>query len=411
MADEVDRIAEKYGLKLHTTSYDLHEHPELLEPCGDFLGGIGSYDHYMYEDGTFQVEGTVDLPDVGAWDFLFLRSVRGTFHDSMLAVGNVSDYREWRYETACGVAVNLALGPDQSLILAALPDCFVTVSIPGGVELGILQRHLEALADRIDFTALSPVVAPGASLETPSEVPLETLPETFSETASEEPPEAPSEAPESVGSARSSGRDTEARRVYAAVLRNLMYSGILPDGSTVDSVLARAGRFTVGDVDGDGREELVLLYDSGVTAGNNGYIIGYDADTGEIYIQLEGFPDFEFLENGNLKALHSHNQTAGELWPYSLYRYLPESDAYELAGTVYTADKSIMQANRREEDYPDEADVSGTGTVYYVSPDSWGTTPVDEADYLAWLSANGGDSDVQIFSYLSLKEEDILSIE
>ena len=41
MAEEIDRITEKYGLVLHTTSYDLQEHPELVETLGDFLGDNG----------------------------------------------------------------------------------------------------------------------------------------------------------------------------------------------------------------------------------------------------------------------------------------------------------------------------------------------------------------------------------
>lgn len=37
--------------------------------------------------------------------------------------------------------------------------------------------------------------------------------------------------------------------------------------------------------------------------------MGYDSNTEETYIQLEEFPYFAFLRNGNLKALSSHNQT------------------------------------------------------------------------------------------------------
>lgn len=55
-----------------------------------------------------------------------------------------------------------------------------------------------------------------------------------------------------------------------------------------------SSQFAVADVDADGKEELVLLYDSGVTANSAGYIIGYDAETGNIYIQLEEFPFFVF---------------------------------------------------------------------------------------------------------------------
>lgn len=387
-AQQMEEIAAKYGLKLHTVSYDLQEHPELLEPCGNFLGeehGCG-YAHYMYEDGTFETEGTMDLPDSGAWDFVLLRSVRGSFHDAMLVVGDVGEYEEWYYETACGVTVTLALGPKKALIVADLKDCFVTASVSGAAETGhavadagFTRTDLEALADGIDFAALSPVAAPGDS--------------------------------RAEGAASEADPDPAVRESYAAVLRNVLYSNILPDG-TIGA--ASSSQFALGDVDSDGREELVLLYDPGAIAGMLGYIIGCDGDSGEIFIQLEEFPAFEFLQNGSLRALDSHNQTYGELWPYYLYRYLPESDSYECVGHVYAEDRRVLEANGRAGQYPSEADKSGTGTVYYISPDGWGwgtTAPADETDYLAWLAANRGDSEKIELSYLPLTEENIVSIE
>lgn len=89
-------------------------------------------------------------------------------------------------------------------------------------------------------------------------------------------------------------------------------------------------QFAMSDVDADGKEKLVLLYDPGVMASAMGYIIGHDAEAKNIYIQRKKFHAFVFWQNGNLKALSSHNQTYGEMWPYALYRYLPEWGAYEL---------------------------------------------------------------------------------
>lgn len=388
-AQQMEEIAAKYGLTLHTVSYDLQECPELLESCGNFLGeehGFG-YTHYMYEDGTFETEGTMDLPDSGAWDFVLLRSVRGSFHDAMLVIGNVGEYEEWYYETACGVTVTLALGPKKALIVADLKDCFVTASVSGAADAGyavadagFTRTDLEALADGIDFAALSPVVAPGNA--------------------------------RTDGAAAETDPDPSVRKIYAAVLRNTLYSNILPDGTVSEIGIGSASQFAVGDVDSDGREELVLLCDPGVMAGMRGYIIGCDGDSGEIFIQLEEFPAFEFLQNGSLRALDSHNQTCGELWPYYLYRYLPESDSYECVGHVYAEDQRILEANGRAGQYPGEADKSGTGTVYYISPDGWGTAaPADETDYLAWLAANQGDGEEIELSYLPLTEENIVSIE
>ena len=376
MADKMDEITTKYGLKLHTTSYNLQEQPELLKLLGNYMDGNGGYYTYMYEDGTFQVLGTVDFADIGAWDFQLLRTVRGTFHDSMLDVGDISEYQETLYETACGVPVTLALGKNRVLILADLADSFVTVHIPYGSDNGIKQSHLETLADSIDFAALTPAIKP-----------------QISETA--KPVE----------------RDMDTRKIYAATLRNLLYSNVLPNGKQAELPAGRSSQFAVADVDADGKEELVLLYDPGVMADAVGYIIGYDAETQKIYLQMEAFPAFAFLKNGNLKALSSHNQTWGEMWPYALYQYMTESDSYELVGYAHAEDKGIFEANGALERYPGEADVSDAGTVYYVGTNTWGITPIDEVDYLAWLQENHGDAAELEIEYLSLTEESILTVE
>lgn len=375
MADRMEEIAAKYALKLHTTVFDLGEHPELLAPLGDFLGGLGGYYTHMYEDGTFQVEGTVEFPDIGAWDFTLLRAVRGTLHDAMLDIGDPAEYQEAVFQTACGVSVAVALSPTQALIFAPLSDSLVTVYLPYGSAHGLTHAHLEALADRIDFSALTPAVPPS----------------TQSGLTAVQP-------------------DAQTRAVFAAVLRSLLYSKLLPDGTKAEMPASDASRFTIADVDGDGKEELVLLYDPGVTAGAAGYIVGYDAERQNTYVQLEEFPAFIFLDNGNLKALASHNQTLGALWPYFLYRYCPENDSYRQIGHVHAEDRSGFEANGTAEQYPAQADVSGTGTVYYIGTDGWGTAPVDQSDYLAWLEENQGAAGERALDYLPVTEEHIRSI-
>lgn len=381
MAEELDRITEKYGLALHTTSYDLKEHPELVETLGDFLGDNGGYYTYMYEDGTFEVEGTIQFADTGAWDFVLLRSVKGTFHDAMLDIGDIAEYQETLYEPECGVPVTLALGKSRALVLADLEDSFVTLTIPYGTENGLEQSHLEILADSIDFAGLTPVVKPQL--------------EVTNSGGAAERDEAVAEY------------DAEARQIFAATLRNLLYNNILPDGSRVEASVGQYSSFAVCDVDSDGREELVLLYDPGVMAGETGYIMGYDSNTEKIYIQLEEFPCFVFLSNGNVKALSSHNQTAGDMWPYLFYQYIPEHDTYELAGYVHSEDKRVLELNGMSDQYPYEADSSESGTVYYVGTDGWGTKPMDETDYMEWLNANEGNAEELEIPYLSFTEENI----
>ena len=135
---------------------------------------------------------------------------------------------------------------------------------------------MEILADSIDFAALTPVVKPQLDLTTSSgAVEHDEVVKDGSEVAVE--------------------YDADARQIYAATLRNLLYNNILPDGSKVETSVGEYSSFAIDDVDSDGKEELVVLYDPGVMADEKGYIMGYDSNTGETYIQLEEFPYFAFL--------------------------------------------------------------------------------------------------------------------
>lgn len=169
MADRLDEIVEKYGLTLHSRM-------ELILPggwhdtVGDFaLPGNTAYTGYIYEDGTFAYDGDAELPGYGLVDYQFRRSVKGTFNEVILNIEDVSQYREWVYETACGVPVTLALGPIKGLILTDLGDSFVTVNVLAGMKTDpddifssgpFSAEDLEALADSFDFTVLTPVRTP-----------------------------------------------------------------------------------------------------------------------------------------------------------------------------------------------------------------------------------------------------------
>lgn len=166
MEEKLQEIAEEHDLTLHTQVVREFEYPEAFECLEDFLGEHHrSYNPVMYEDGTFLFDGECDLEDGVTLPYQMIRCVRGSFTDGLLSVGNVEDYQEQSYETACGQTVTLALGPEQALILADLEDCLVTVRIPGGVT----EEQLRELADGLDFTVLSPVTAPDLSGEPDSD--------------------------------------------------------------------------------------------------------------------------------------------------------------------------------------------------------------------------------------------------
>ena len=140
----------------------------------------------------------------------------------------------------------------------------------------------------------------------------------------------------------------------------------------------------VCDVDGDGREELVIQYlTANMVAGMRALI--YDTDeNGDLRLQFSEFPNLTFYDNGAIQAGWSHNQgLAGDFWPYTLYVYDPEGDLYRDVGSVDAWSRDFQPQN-----YPADTDTSGTGFVYYVYRDmgtEYGVLPpVDEREYLQW---------------------------
>lgn len=50
---------------------------------------------YIYEDGSSQFDGNVDLNEYGTIQFQLVRKVKGTFDELFLNIGQFEDYEEW----------------------------------------------------------------------------------------------------------------------------------------------------------------------------------------------------------------------------------------------------------------------------------------------------------------------------
>ena len=167
MADELDAIANEYGLQLlnRPTLYGIGD--ALPERIANVLPkSCGAYGHvfdggYAYDSGSFMAEGTFTFSD-GRWPYpvgyQFVCSEKGYLSVSYLPIGNAEDYAQWAYETASGAVVTLAMGPDKALIIANLPDAYLVVNVLdvrwGDTEAGEVtmpQEVLEAIADAFAF--------------------------------------------------------------------------------------------------------------------------------------------------------------------------------------------------------------------------------------------------------------------
>jgi len=158
MADKLDEIIAKYGLKLHTSMLTLTPDEQLTELIG---AENRAFSGYMYEDGTFKFDGILELAGCGNLEYQFQRCVRGSFTDIALNIHNIGDYAEWSYTTKDGTPALLALSPYKSLIIVDLPDCFVTINVLAGTETPLENAHsfdaadLEHFADSFDFSVLT----------------------------------------------------------------------------------------------------------------------------------------------------------------------------------------------------------------------------------------------------------------
>ena len=170
MADTLDAIAEESSLELLSglTLYGAAELPDwmrntLPQSCGAFDHCI--YAGYSFDNGSFKTEGAFFFCDA-RWpyetNYQFVCNRKGYLSVSYLAIGDADDYTQWEYETASGVTVTLALGPDKALIIADLPDAYLVVNVLD-VRVGDVQQGeatlpagiLEAMADAFRFDQLA----------------------------------------------------------------------------------------------------------------------------------------------------------------------------------------------------------------------------------------------------------------
>lgn len=167
MADKIDEICEKYGLR-KLSGFQLPEDYEgLLNGVGisDFLGDASEgtkaeyVSGYYYADGSFDYDGSAVIGGSSPvmTDYQFSRAMKGTFKPFSLNVGDLDAYREWTYTTKGGVTVLLANSPDKALIFADREKSFVSINVLGSITADTFEvsdEMLEDLAEAFDFSAI-----------------------------------------------------------------------------------------------------------------------------------------------------------------------------------------------------------------------------------------------------------------
>lgn len=192
-----------------------------------------------------------------------------------------------------------------------------------------------------------------------------------------------------VGPAIGSSRD----KAYLEALGDLLFYNQLPIGQEAEDISVTV-HFAIQDIDGDGRDELLIDYQGSMMATIQEMVYDYDESKKELYREIRDFPDILFYANGFARADWSHNHTRSDFWPYNLYWYDSGADQYELAYVVTAWDKELSETDSEGNSFPNEADISGTGRVYLIEDQRTGEVlkPMDVTEYDKWYADLMGES-------------------
>lgn len=171
--------------------------------------------------------------------------------------------------------------------------------------------------------------------------------------------------------------------LYEETLRALREDGILPSGVKLDVVGELSdNRYAVFDIDGDGRDELML--DIVSAAPRDCYTAVYDVDAdGDLFREVRYTADLTFWTNGIVLASYSAAAAQeGDFVPYAVSQYDEEQDVYTEFAYVSAMDKETLAAAGKLDEYPQAVDTSDMGRVFFVQG-----TPVDVTDYEAWYAS------------------------
>lgn len=206
--------------------------------------------------------------------------------------------------------------------------------------------------------------------------------------------------------------EMEQIQAYWTVLTDIYHYQIFPGGRDLgyDGWPMSDNRFALGDIDGDGSEELIVLYCTTSTSGHAEIIYDYYASAGGVREQFIEYPGVVHFDNGILKVDASHNHTlSAKIWPYTLYQYNAESDSYDVIAQVEAWDKEIRDTDYEGNAFPDDVDADKDQTVYYImeADSSAQGVAVDGEAYDQWYETYRNGAGTISIPYLALTEENI----
>lgn len=223
----------------------------------------------------------------------------------------------------------------------------------------------------------------------------------------------------------SARKETDPERVamldaYITILEDIFFDQKFPGNQDYGYQPAQeydvaTNQFAVYDVDGDGKEELLITYSTTYTVGQGELVYGFDSVAGTITEELRAYPLLAYYDNGVVEEQMSHNHGMapdGDFWPYILYQYDEKTDRYDVIASVDAWSRAYREEDYDGNPFPQDVDADGDGMVYYIM--AGGTydlkDPVDGAEYQRWRdSLIKGTQQLQ-FSYVKLTPDNIYAL-
>lgn len=208
----------------------------------------------------------------------------------------------------------------------------------------------------------------------------------------------------------------EVYSAYGDALTGIRGNHILPDGRELEylssSGIVDENLFAIYDIDGDGRDELIIKWTTATEAGTVMYVYEYNVDADAWTMELSCFPTVCAYDNGVILSDCAHNQGyAASIWPYDIYTYNENTDSYIAAGAVDCWNKVVSDQDGADEPFPEEFDTDDAGVVYMINYAGYagysGGYIYSQSDYDEFEASLTGDAGEVEIEYLELTNANI----
>ena len=215
-----------------------------------------------------------------------------------------------------------------------------------------------------------------------------------------EQPEQPEPEPEPEPVSEYAEYNAKAEEAYREALQTFVVLGTLPGSEEAISYSEYAdGEWTdmyaIMDIDGDGKDELVIRVAQTIMASMQENIYAYDEEAGEMVQELWAYPLCEYYRGGSaIQSGWSHGTGAEgpDFWPFNFFFYNAETDTYDFDGYCSQFCLDAMKEMGWDDRFPAEYDKDGDGIIYEISNETTGDLEwVDEEQYQFWYNNLFGD--------------------